>query len=160
MIRDILVIVGLIFLIGVSVGIVNYGFGLITDAMVNDDQISATATASMEERADNFSTVWDYTFLTIFVAVVVGALILSYVLRASPALFFLVLIVVVLVGILAGFLSNAFGEIAAEADLSASYTQFPIMSFILNNYLLFIVVVAFLMMFVFFAKPVEQGVGF
>lgn len=124
------------------------------DALTANTQINGTsALQDFQEQKDAFKNTWDYTFLTVMIASMIGLLILSWYLDSNPAVFFVLIFIVVVVAGLAGFLSNAFADIAGDALLGGSFDNFPITSFIMNNYMMFIIVQVFLMMLVFFGKP-------
>ena len=143
----------MLFGIGIALLVVNMAFESIAAAIDDAPGLPAIATDTMNEQSGRFSTVWDYTFLTIFFAVVAGSLILSYYLATEPAIFFVMWIVVGILTILGGYLANAYETVTADGLLGASAAEFPIMSFIVGNLLYFMVPVMFLMLIVFFAKP-------
>lgn len=153
MIRDALFIIGMLFAIGIALLVVNMAFESIATAIDDAPGMPAIATETIDEQSTRFSTVWDFTFLVIFFAVVAGSLILSYYLATEPAIFFIMWIVVGILTILGGYLANAYDTVIQDGLLGASAAEFPIMSFIIGNLLFFMVPVLFLMLIVFFAKP-------
>ena len=158
MIRTAVAFVVMIFVIGLSLVISYVAFDGIDTGIQESEVINATEKAFFTEQKNIFSNVWDYTFLTILIAALVGSLILTWAVSSNPALFFVLLMVVVVISALAGYLSNAFETVTEDAVLGAAALNFPIMSFVLNNYLTFMMSMMFLMLIVFFAKP--QGGGF
>lgn len=159
MIRDAFLYVALFFVVAIGILVSYVIFDGINDAIQDQDQIPSGVKTTMSTMSDGFPTTWDYGLLTAFVGVMIGILILSWVVASNPGLFFVFLIVVTLITGFAGYLANAFGEVILDPVLGASASQFPITSFILNNYLVFTAVMIFLMLVVFFAKP-NEGVPY
>lgn len=110
----------------------------------------------MTNYRDDFSNIWDYTFLTVYVAGILGLLIIVYFLDGNPALLFGLIIIVMLLSALAGYIANAWIKAGQDTILSATFQQFPIMNYIMSNYLIFTVVTGFLMLIVFIGKPGGQ----
>lgn len=157
MIRSGVAFVVILFVIGLSLittFIVWEGFD---DGLQASDNINASIKTFFTEQKDSFTNVWDYTFLTLFVAGLLGALILTWAVRSNPALFFFILMVVVVIAALAGYMSNAYATLTEDATFGAASLNFPITDFILDNYLVFMLSSMFLMLIVFFAKPNDEG---
>lgn len=159
MIRDAFLYVILLFIVGISLLIAYIAFDEIDDAFQASEVINGTAIATQDfhEQAVAFPRYMDFTFLTVFVAVAVAILILAWVIATNPALFFAYVVIIAILGGFAGYLANAFDEVILNPTLGKSAASFPIMSFILSNYLVFVVVIVFLMLIVFFAKPNTGG---
>ena len=156
-ISDAILFVVMLFVVAVGLLVVYVAYDDIDGALSNNDQIATEHKDRFSEGADQFPTTWDFVFLTAFIGVVVGILIISYLLATQPVFFFVFMFIVVILGGLAGYIANAFDDIILDPVLSASALNFPIMSFIMSNYLLFVVVTVMLMLIVFYAKPNEAG---
>lgn len=122
-------------------------------ALDNTPEIAQAQKDQLSDIDGRYKNVFDYMFLTLFVGVVISLIVSSFVLRTEPGLFFLVLIVVTVFGAIAGYLSNSFVEATTGNVLGTSLLNFPITSFIMNNYLVLTVGTSLLMVLVFFAKP-------
>jgi len=158
-ISDAILFVVMLFVVAIGLIVVYVAYDDIDGALSANDQIPAAEQARFSAGADAFPTTWDYVFLTAFVGVVAGILIISYLLATQPVFFFVFMFIVIILGGLAGYIANAFDEIILDPVLSASALNFPIMSFIMTNYLIFIVVLVMLMLIVFYAKP-NSEVGY
>ena len=117
------------------------------------DALSAESKALFADQATAYNEYMDYTFLTVFVAIVLGTLILSYFLRTQPALFWPLWIVTMVLGIVAGYLANAWGVFTSSGKFANAVGTFPITNHILSNYLTYVVGMSLLMLAVYFAKP-------
>jgi len=155
LIRDAFLYTALFFMVAVAVIIVYIAFDGINDAIQANDDINADIKGKMSTMSDRYPDTWDYGLLTVFIGLVIAILLLSWVVASNPGLFFLFMVVVVLIAGFAGYLANAFSEIILDPVIGAAATEFPITSFILTNYMVFVVVMIFLMLIVFFAKPNE-----
>ncbi len=157
-VNDIVLFVIIIFVVGVMILIAYMVIDGISTAIGQDPNFGADDKAFISGFRDDFSAVWDYTFLTAFIAGLIGLLVLSWVLQSQPAVFFAILMVVVIVGVLAGSLSNGYEAATDSGILGATATNFPILDYVMSNLLVFVLVTAFLMLIVFFAKPGGEGV--
>lgn len=156
-ISDAILFTIMLFVVSIGLIVVYIAYDSINVALSGNDQIPQEDKDRFDEGSDAFPTTWDYVFLTVFVGVVAGILIISYLLATQPVFFFVFMFVVVVLGALAGYIANAFDEIILDPVFAASALNFPIMSFIMSNYLLFIVVTVMLMLIVFYAKPNTDG---
>lgn len=157
MIRSFVFFLAIIFGLAIALGIINLIFSGLNTAIQDADQFPTVAKDSMDDQATNFSTVWDYTFLLVFLAAVTGLVGLAFFLPTNPVVVFATMIVVVIGGALSGYLANSWIDVTSGVDpFSASITSFPIMNFIISNYLHFVVVVGFLVLIVFYAKPNQE----
>ena len=156
-ISDAILFTIMLFVVSIGLLVVYVAYDNINVALSGNDQIPQAEKDRFDEGADAFPTTWDYVFLTVFIGVVAGVLIISYLLATQPVFFFVFMFIVVVLGGLAGYIANAFDEIILDPALSASAVSFPIMSFIMSNYLLFIVVTVMMMLIVFYAKPNVDG---
>jgi hypothetical protein len=111
----------------------------------------------MDTQTGRMDNVFDYGILTLFVGVLISLLITSYVLQTNPALFFIVVLVVGIMGAVAGYFSNAYNTFINDSTFTTISSNFPVTNFLMNNYLIIVIITVFLMLIVFFAKPNEGG---
>ena len=114
------------------------------------DAIPADTKSFFQEQTTHYNSGADYIFLSVFIAFTIGVLILSYFLNSVPLLFWAFWIVIMTFGIAAGYIANAYDTVANI--LSTASSNFPIMSFIMNNYLHFTIALGLLMVLVYNAK--------
>lgn len=154
-ISDAILFTLMLFIVSIGLIVVYVAYDQISGALDLNTQIPQDDKDRFSSGADRFPSTWDYVFLTVFVGVIVGILVLSYLLATQPVFFFVFMFIVIILGGLAGYIANAFDDIILDPVLGASAGNFPIMSFIMSNYLIFIVVTVMLMLIVFYAKPNE-----
>ncbi len=142
-----LFIIAVIFLITWSV------IGTLNTTWENNELIPQHAKDMNAASFGSFGTVLDNSFLIMYVGTLLAALILSYVLQSNPGMFFVLLIVVFLLSIVAGYMGNAYTAITEETGLAGAAASFTTAGFIMENYLLLTFITITLMTVVFFAKP-------
>jgi len=128
------------FVVGISIVMAYIVMGGINDAIQDADQFPNLSQTTMQSQTDSFSTVWDYTTLIIFFAIVA------------------MVIIIAIIGAVTGYLANAWSDLTGGTDaFSAAAASFPVLNFIISNYLVFTVGVLFLVLIVFYAKPNQEG---
>lgn len=156
-ISDAILFTIMLFVVSIGLLVVYVAYDEIDGALSANDQIPQADKDRFSDGATGFPSTWDFVFLTVFIGVIVGVLIISYLLATQPVFFFVFMFIVVVLGALSGYIANAFDSIILDPVLGASAANFPIMSFIMSNYLIFIVVMVMLMLIVFYAKPNQGG---
>lgn len=151
--RDTVLWVVLIFVISIVLLLVYLLLDGLNTAVQDNDLMTQDIKDFTLEYRNDFSAVWDYTFLTVVVSVMLGLLILTWFLKSNPMLFFALMLFMVVLMVFSAYLSNAFETIIGDTTLAAVAANFTIMSFVMQNFFGFVVVQGFLMLIVFFAKP-------
>lgn len=156
MIDDILLYVfglfALVFLFGAFI----YGFNDFNDFTQNStapDNIKGT----INEMNSGWTTSLDYTFLFLYVMFIFIITGIAWFLPSNPLYFVLFGIVTFFVALFSAYLSNIFFDFSVDGIFSSTFNSMPIMSHILNNYLLYSIVPVMLMTVVFFVKPADGG---
>lgn len=160
MIRDAAFWLVLIFVIAIGFVCIYLIGDSLNTAIQDNDVFDSESKEVMTNFWDKFPSILDYLFLSAFVFGLIGVLGLSWLLRANPVVFFALWIVVIILGLLAGYFANTWvDDISTDNTLSAVVTNFPIMDNIMSNLMGYVLVSAFLMLVVFFAKPNQEGYG-
>lgn len=157
MIDDLIYFVGALFVVAVVIILGYIAFDGLNTGISDNAEIAQTHKDFLDGQFERYKNL-DYSFLVIFIAVFIGILLISWVLATYPGFFVVFFFMIIILSGLAGFLANAWIEMSADTVLGAAMSNFPITSFILQNYLLFIAVTTMTMIIVFFAKPNEGGV--
>lgn len=106
-----------------------------------------------DQLVEDYNRSWDYLIFTIYIVYVIGILILSFSLRTNRAVFFVLLIVVFAVSIIAGYLGNVYIETFSNPTFQATLDSFSFTKFLFENYLILTSSNLLLMILAFFAKP-------
>lgn len=154
---DIAILILFGFIISVCFLIVWLVLGIWNDTVSTSTLFTQHSKDINEQSFGNFGTVFDNSFLMIYVGIVIASLVLSYVLRSNPGMFFAMLLIVFLFSIIAGYMGNAYTTFASDQGMQGAAASLPIQAFVMDNYLVFTLVNTILMIIVFFAKPNEGG---
>lgn len=158
MIEDIIYFTVGFFVVVLSVVIAYMIMGGINDAIQDNDQMSTLAKTTMQTQTTKFSTVWDYSLLVVYFAIVAGLLAIAYVLPTNPVVVFATIIIIAVLGAFSGYLANSWIETSTAGDsFGAAAASFPVSGFILTHYLEFTIGMCFLVLIVFYAKPNPEG---
>lgn len=120
-----------------------------------DMQNQSLSNASKQISADassRYSTVFDWIFFTVFIFAGLAFMVVLFLLDSNPVLFFAVLILFVFVLIVIAIMSNAYDEFSDNSDISDEVDNLPVLNWLLNNYVLAMLVMGFLGIVVLFAK--------
>lgn len=161
-IASLIYVVTILFAIGfilVFVNTLNHKLSVATENIFNQSetlQNSSAIPAIQKIRAVD-DVAWDYAFLGIYVAIMLGLGMTSYATRINIAFFWVYIIMSLVVLMLGIMLSNAWQTAATNEQLSESVARFPITNFFLGSYAptaitALILVTALLL----FAKPPES----
>lgn len=151
-IQDTLYLLVVLFIMAVTLLAIYYGFGVLSDGL-HSGAIPEENLVAFDDNYDRFPSIWDYTFLTLYVVFVIGGMIVSYSLPSNPAFMIVALLVFVILAAIAGFLANTWEAVSEDTVLGLSAQSFPIMNYMISNYILFILVAAALILVAFYAKP-------
>lgn len=132
-----------------------FALGQINDSFQANPDIPALGKTAIQDNTDRYDTVFDWTFVLIYAAILIGTIIISYVLETNPGLYFGLVIIIVIISAVAGYLANAYVQISEETALSATFASYPMMTFIMQHYLIFTVINGFILTIAFFARPQE-----
>lgn len=154
MIQDLMYGAFALFVIGIFL-VVGFVVWDSIDTAIGKTDIAQEHKDFITEQKDYYQSTWDYVFLTLFVALVIGTMVVSYFVPSNPIFLVAILILIVVIGGVCGYLANAFSEFLTDDIMGAAASNFPLMSFIITHYLVFILVLGFLNAIVFFAKPPE-----
>lgn len=156
-VQDSFYITAMLFLGALGIVLAFFIYGNLNQAFIDTPGLPSEPIEDFTSGYERFPTVWDYGFLFILVVVYMSVMILSYLLPTNPAFYVIVIFILMAMMLVAGFLSNAWFEIMTDTPLGISADNFPIMSFIINNYVMFVLLLGFLSAMAFYAKSQTQG---
>lgn len=151
-----------IFLIIVILFIISIGF-LVIKTVWNEakpdlqGKFGDKADAILDQGDSLFST-FDYLFIFMVIGLAAAAAIMAFTVDFHPVFWIFTIIIAAVGTIVAAIFSNAYGDMAATSDFTNASTTFAGTSFIMNNLVLFIVAIAFIIIIAMFAK-FKQGGG-
>ena len=156
-VQDSFYIVAMLFMAALGIVLAYFVYGQINDAFIATPGLPSEPVEDFTAGFERFPTVWDYGFLFVVVVVYMSVMILSFLLPTNPAFYVIVLFVMTMMLLIAGFLSNAWFEIMDGTTLGIAASNFPITAFIINNYVMFVLLLGFLSAVSFYAKTQTGG---
>ena len=119
-------------------------------------QLNTSATGlgqkMMQQATDRFSNLFDWIFLTVFVLFAIGMFISMYFIDSHPAFFFIVIIVFAFILMAVGILQNVLEGVISNPTLGAEAARFPMITYVVDNWLTFFMVIGFVGIGLLFAK--------
>jgi len=151
-VQDALYFVVILFVLVITVPILYMALSDVASSFTADPQIT-DQDDGFQELTTQFPSIFDWTLMFIFIGIVIGGMIVSYLVPANPLIFIMMIFILLVFAALAGFLSNAYDSVSGSDTLTASYDNFPMSGFLLDNYLLVTIVVFFLFAIAFYSNP-------
>ena len=136
-------IIGMFLLFSIAIVwlVTSLAFSEITESMVEDNDLTPIANASITNLESRFSNTFDGSFGLIFILLWIATLVSAFFIDTNPAVFIISMTLLVILLVSAGFLGNAFGEIIDDTIFSSTGDKFPIMSFIMTHLVTFILLI-------------------
>lgn len=118
----------------------------------NSGSISAEGKSISGSLADRYAGVVDGAFLTFFVGVFLAMVIGAFFIRTHPALFWLSIPILAFFVFIAAIYGNFFENFAQNSQIATSVADFTILTFVMNNYVMFIMGAIIVISIALFAK--------
>lgn len=150
----------IIVLFGVSIVIITMFILLdkINDAWQADSEIPQEAKDIISRQQRKFAPVWDGFMVVAVIGYVIAIVIAAFSIRSNPVFAMLALIVLIILGVVAVHLSNAFASFSAQGEIASAVSEFPRMQLVMNNLPLIIVVLGLMFIIVLYAKTKQSQV--
>ena len=143
-------VVMFLFAIVITVGWVIHD--KINDKWQTKTELGTASLEIMQQSNDDYISLFDGVFLTMFVGLYIGSLILAYNIDVSPLFFFLSLFIMGVIVVITAVLGNSYYAFSQNAGLINYADDFTFIPFILNNYVAVFVVMMFGLAGVMYAK--------
>lgn len=131
----------LLFVIGIFWIITSLMFTEITAAMVEDGDLHIEANQTITDLEERFPSTFDGAFGLIFIFLWIATLISAFYIDTNPVVFIISITLLIILLVSAGFLGNAFGEIVDDSLISVTASNFPIMVYIMEHLVTFILLI-------------------
>src|SRR3972149_2832141 len=152
-IQDIIFVVIILFVASIVYVVGNKVLGSVGDNIINQPNIPNTTKDMITDAQDWYPTVFDGAFLFILVGLFLATAVSAFFIRSYPGFFFISLLMLTFFIFLGMVFANAFDDISNTADFRSSMTDFPLVSYLMGHYALFIMVFGILVLIFLFAKP-------
>jgi hypothetical protein len=115
----------------------------VNDSFQANDDIAQRGKDMMQDGKDRYVKTFDNLFLTIGIAMYLGALILAWQVDTSPVFYFLSIVVFAVLVILAAAYGNAYYTFSQNAQITTFADDFDIIPLVMNNFVELFVVMGF-----------------
>ena len=123
--------------------------GVLAAITFNDMADDIQADADIQEIAknettalnDRFPSTLDGAFALMFGLLWLAVLVTSFMIDSHPIFFIASIILLIILLAASGMISNAYEEFSADAEFSSMALEFPITSYILQNLLMFVLII-------------------
>ena len=124
-------------------------------------QLNATAKSvdTTSKFDQKYTTFWDSAFLFIFVAICLGMWMTSWYIDTHPMFFVIAILCMVVFVAISMLLSDGFNEALTGNELSSSASEFVIIPFFMQNFVVIIAVVSGITGVILYAKTKSSGGG-
>jgi len=123
-----------------------------TEAQSLDEFQNNTAGSILQDQTDKFPPVFDGLVLFVLVALVLALIGSAFLVDAQPFFFVISFVIFIMVLGLAAILANVFDELATAGPFGGISAEFPITTFVFQNYVLIFTVIGFASFIVLYAK--------
>lgn len=131
--------------------------GYVQEALGGIETLEPSANATVQGVMSDYPAVFDNTFAFVVIGLMLISLVLLYFIPITPALFFFIVLIIAVFSIVAGYVSNAWGELTATEFLAPMAASMSKTDFFMSNLMVIVMLYAFAALIVFFAKPQQEG---
>lgn len=157
--RDVAVIGVMTFVIAVFFVVIAVTITPLFTAMQDtaEDMNNTLAVSVYESGQEKLINNLDYVFMVLFITFVILALVISYFISAFPIVIFFYYLALIIISIAVSVLSYVWHNFESNGALMTTIqTSFPIANHIMNNFVLYMVVIGFLSIIAMYAKPSQE----
>jgi|7_EtaG_2_1085326.scaffolds.fasta_scaffold00845_21 hypothetical protein len=151
---DLIYILVILFSLGITIIIASMFYGQYTDSIALNPAFNNTVNTNVEASAETMLAAWDYLFIFIFIGLVISTIVLGFRIQTHPVFFFISLILLIVVTILAGSLSNVYEQFTTgtNSEIATTAATYTAMNFLFAHLPLFLCFIGVVIMVIFYAK--------
>lgn len=154
---DIIFVVILLFIVGLSFIFAKFTFDDINTELLADDDLNADAKTMLSDVNSGYTSWSDAIFGFLFFGLIIFLLVGSYLIDSHPVFMVISVVVFIFIVFIIGNVSNTFEETMNEAEFLALQNSYPIMMFIMTHLIILISVVFALMLIILYGKQQSGG---
>ena len=152
--RDVVVVSVILLVTALFLFIGNYLTNTIMDVALTHSELNSSPGAvnsynSVKTQANKL----DYVYFAYFIGLVIGIIITGWLIGGNPIFMFFYIIILIFGVLISPILSNTFESFIATPAISATLSNFPIMTFIMQHLPMLMTIIGMLGLLVMFAKP-------
>jgi len=151
---DLIYIIVILFSLGVTIIIAANFYGQYTESIADNPAFNNPVNTAVEADAETMLAALDYIFIFFFIGLIISTIVLGFQIRTHPVFFFISLILLIIVTILAGTMSNVYEQFTTNTTSSIATTasNYTAMNFLFAHLPLFIAFIGVVIMVIFYAK--------
>lgn len=149
---DMIYIALMVFFIGMCFVVGWLFFSKVNDQFQASPDISTEGKAIMSNTNTRMTTWLDGVFLTVFIGLYIGSLILAFQIDSHPIFFPISIIIFIILIIVSAVLGNTFYQFAADSQITPYAEGFTIIPFAMNHFVQIILVMGFGLSWVMWGK--------
>lgn len=127
-------------------------FSTLNDDLQASDDLATQSKTMIQDNVDRYPSSFDTIFLLLFVGLVIGVCLGAYLVDIYPALFWVNLLLIAIFSIIIMVINNVWFEAMSTDEFQGVVTSFPMMVFLMDNFIWLMVIVAFVTSVLYFAK--------
>jgi len=127
-------------------------FTVTNDDLQADDDVSNSTKTIVQTSHDRYSNLFDGLFVFAFILVWCILLVASFMIDTHPIFFIFTVLLLIFVFVIGVYLGNAYEEVTADGDFATVASSVPMTDWIMSHLLIVIIVIAFSVVIVLFAK--------
>lgn len=128
-----------------------------TDEITEENGYTNESVTAVTGMTDAYPDTLDGIGVFILGGLWILVLIMGYNAHSHPLVGFLAIIIVIIIGLAGMIISNTWDEMNDDSEISSITVNYPMMSFVMNNYLLVVLVVGFSMVAAMFIGSSQSG---
>jgi len=151
---DLIYIIVILFSLGITIIIAANFYAQYTDNISTNPAFDNPTNTNIESDANTMLASLDYIFIFFFIGLIISTIVLGFQIRTHPVFFFISLILLIVVTILAGSMSNVYEQFTTNttASIQTTAVSYTAMNFLFAHLPLFIAFIGVVIMVIFYAK--------
>ena len=149
---DVILYAVIMFTLGIFI---IFGYKLmstINTEIQNNQDLSSTSKTISSDLNSKYVNLFDGIFITVFVFLALVIIVGAYFVYIHPVFYVPSLFIIVFIVLIAAVLTNVFNEITTSEDLATERASFTLMTFVMDDLMPYVLVLAFAVVIVSYAK--------
>ncbi len=122
------------------------------------DIINTSPTAqAITDKGSEVMSIMDYVFLLVLVGLTISTLLLAFMIRTHPVLFFASLFMLAIAILIAAQFSNIYEEFIADGEVSSTAADYTITTYVMSHLPTVILIIGCMVLIFLFVKPSGGG---
>lgn len=156
-VQNLMQVVAAFFGIAILIVIISGAFNDINNVWQDTDAFSNTSKNMVRENTNEFTTLWDWGFVFLFLGSIIAGIVGLFQLQSHPVIFTVSILALIIIFLITGMLANSYDDIAQTGEFDNWLDKFTFVPLVMQYYLESIIVTASLFVLALFAKSQSPG---